>query len=513
MSIYNIPMKSRDVAAIVSVMAAMMFIVASPMAFAIDADDVSVVSFEDELKIDAGTSKSFNMVITNVLTGGIDDNRIVILSICCPEGVNASISEPQFLLEPGDNRVVPIVLSADRYAHAQTSNLQIDVTLRNSINGDIVTKSVLVDVEITSHLSSQGSFNKILGMFENPLPEPFDKPLATAIISFVLLSVILGLLFIAIANVLVRTIWRDEDDKDLKVGVRKFLTMFALLFAFEQSLRIYGASEEIVGNVDMWATILYVVLGAIIVWKAYMFTIHHALRRVSHGIVSGSNAMDLEPLFRLIGKMLIAVVSVAAIMTVLGFSLAAIITSAGVLSLGITLGAQNVLNQFFSGVVVLWTHPFEVDDLIKINNSEIYKVVQVKVMNTVLEDWDTGAQVTLPNNAVASATIQNLTANGLIAKILLPVQLSYSADVNLAKEIMLDAAMNEREVVKDTPSKSPYTTVIALEDGDVILRLTAYAVDINNRTSVRGRIYEAILSGFVANKIAFSTLDVSLKSE
>ena len=56
----------------------------------------------------------------------------------------------------------------------------------------------------------------------------------------------------------------------------------------------------------------------------------------------------------------------AAILATLGFNLYAIITGAGIAGLAVSLGAQSMLQQFFSGVTLLITRPFKPGDMIRL---------------------------------------------------------------------------------------------------------------------------------------------------
>lgn len=76
-----------------------------------------------------------------------------------------------------------------------------------------------------------------------------------------------------------------------------------------------------------------------------------------------------RPLFVYIGEIVIAIIVVFTGMSMLGFDLTAAITSAGIVSLGITFGAQQVLAQFFAGLVILSTRPFKKGDLIQIGTN------------------------------------------------------------------------------------------------------------------------------------------------
>ncbi len=76
-----------------------------------------------------------------------------------------------------------------------------------------------------------------------------------------------------------------------------------------------------------------------------------------------------KPLFIYLGEIVTAIAVVFIGMGMLGFDLTAAVTSAGIVSLGITFGAQQVLAQFFAGLVILSTRPFREGDLLQLGTN------------------------------------------------------------------------------------------------------------------------------------------------
>ncbi|MCL2334162.1 MAG: mechanosensitive ion channel [Candidatus Methanoplasma sp.] len=482
--------------------------------------DVGVVSYVDKVKINAGNSDSFKIEVVNYLgfiENDITNSRMVSIAFTSPNETTVSVAknDGDFVLAGQEHRSIIVNVDIDRYATAGKYTINIALTVRD-LNGDSETTTSPIEVQlvIMSALSSGETYNKIMGLFANPLPEPFNGPLATAIISFLLWMVIGIVAMLILIPVLTRIITKNNEEsrKKIKKGLRALFPLAVLLFAFDNGLRVYGAPEDVIGPIEAWFNVIYIVVGAVIAWRLYIIFIQYMLSRIEKNNRIDQKDMDLEPLFRLLGKLVLWVLSVALTMSVLGFDLTAIITSAGIISLGITFGAQSILSQFFSGMVLLTTRPFKSGDLIRVGDSGIYRVKTVNIMNTIFENWDNEETVTMPNNAVSSSTIVNLTGDGLIYKIQVVMNIDYENDVDLAKSLMVKAAMEHPSVITNKSVDLPYTRLTAFRDSSIELRLTSYVYDFNDNGRVGGELREVIFKLFKENGISipFPQADVHI---
>ena len=511
-------MKLRGIVVISAIFAlSLLLFVPATHADATNTDDVVLAEYQDSFNINAGSSLDIELVLTNVLPGGDPaNNRLVNVIYTAPENVDLIIGDNgRFLMLGGTTKEITLTVKADVYASTGTYDLKVQLELISAISpGDTaLTPEKTFTLNIKSPLSSGDSFNKILGVFDNPFPEPFDTPLVSAILTFVLWILIGMLLFMTIVPIFLYLVMRDheEEGKDLKREVRKFLPLVLILYAIDSSLRVYGAPEELIGNVENWFRIFYIILGAVIAWRLYLVFVKHTSNRLSNGR-QDQKEMDIAPLLRLLGKLVIAVMSVALILSTLGFDLAAIITSAGIVSLGITFGAQNILSQFFSGMVLLITRPFKSGDLVRVGSEDIYKVLEVNVMNTVFENWDNEEKVIMPNNMVSSSRISNITGEGLIYKIYVYMTVAYGEDLELVKKLMIEGAMMHPKVVKDGSVSLPSTRLTAFKDSSIQIRVGAYIYNFNDCNNIAGELREIIYKLFNENEISipFPQLDVHL---
>lgn len=470
---------------------------------AVSKDDISVISELENMEIIAGSTITYDIVIINNLPNSSDltNQRIINLNFKTESDITVNTDDTFIILEGQSMKTVSIKFSTGKYIETGVYEMEIKLTIRNTLNEEVV-NSHTYDVVVVSSILDESVFNKILGYFNNPFPAPFNTPLATSLISFVL-CIILGLIGMAIISpILFHMFARDKSKEHRQMvfqGIFKLLTIAIILYAAGLSLTVYGAGADVIDAFNILSSVLYIMVGAIIAWKMYKIFVSYALKKVHSelSLEDNNENSDLEPLFFLVGKILIGAVSTAAIAAGFGLNLAAIITSAGLVSLGITYGAQNVLNQFFSGVVLLTTRPFKAKDLVTIGaDTTIYKVKKVSVMNTMFENWVNSETIIQPNNVVASSKIVNLTGKSLNYKITPSMSISYGDDVDLAKNEMLKIGMDHPRIVKDGSEDMPFTRT-TFKDSSIEITLYAYVDYFYDKGSIANNITETAYKRFL----------------
>ncbi|MDR2846517.1 MAG: mechanosensitive ion channel family protein [Candidatus Methanoplasma sp.] len=517
-------MRTRGVATVILIAVLSVLVLsvpASSVSSGLDPSDVGISSYDDSLTLSAGSSGNFDIIISNYLpyqASSLDNRRMVTITADDIRDVTITFSRPSFDLGGQDHVPVTVHVSADRYAHAQDYSISLVLHIKTlqTDSAIVVSAPYAIGLKITSDLSSNDAFNKILGIIENPFPAPFDTAITSALVTF-MLWVIIGILIIEIALPLAIRILlfgNKEMGASIKKEVRRLTPLVLLLYAFGRSLRVYGASEEIIGSLDTWFNIFYVILGAYIIWRLYSVFVQATTKKV--GRDGRATGVEVGPVLSLFGKLVITVFATMMLMSTLGFNLTAVITGAGIVSLGITLGAQNILNQFFSGIVLLVTHPFKTGDLVRIGtNAVLYEVKSVNIMNTLFKNEDNEEAIIMPNNAVASATITNITKDNEFYKVYVYMSVAYGTDLDKAKKLMLDVAMAHPRVMKSGIVSVPGTGITALNASSVEIRLSVYIDKYSAVAGATRELREGMYRAFVENdiQIPFPQVDVHLDTQ
>ena len=210
-------------------------------------------------------------------------------------------------------------------------------------------------------------------------------------------------------------------------------------------------------------------------WKLYILIVRTSLTRLSK---VDDSPLDLSffPIFTMLGKIVLWVGSISAILNVFGFDLTAILMSAGIITLGITLGAQNVLSQLFNGISLLLTRPFREGDYLLINN-ETYKVVRVRLMHTEFTNTYSDRIISFPNNVLAAQTIVNMSKNDRTFTMRILFQIPYGDDIDQVEDVVIDMANNSKYLVHDEKYGKPQVKLLEFKNSGLELSLEATVVD------------------------------------
>lgn len=104
-------------------------------------------------------------------------------------------------------------------------------------------------------------------------------------------------------------------------------------------------------------------------------------------------------------KVLVVVLGVATMAQESGLPIGSVLASAGLVGLTISLAAQDIAKNFFSGVVILLDRPFSVGDWIVVGGVE-GEVVDINLRSTKVRTLDNTVYI-LTNSSVSEATIGN----------------------------------------------------------------------------------------------------------
>lgn len=151
-------------------------------------------------------------------------------------------------------------------------------------------------------------------------------------------------------------------------------------------------------------------------------------------------------------------ISVASMIGIATTSFVAVLGAAG---LAVGLALQGSLANFAGGVLIMIFKPYKVGDLIK-SQGHLGVVKEVQIFNTILLSPQS-KQIIIPNGAVSNGSIVNYTVEGLI-RVDLTVGVSYDADIDQTKAVLMDVLKNNDKVLKDP---APFVGVSEMADSSV----------------------------------------------
>ncbi|MGP8193297.1 MAG: DUF3772 domain-containing protein [Methylovirgula sp.] len=133
----------------------------------------------------------------------------------------------------------------------------------------------------------------------------------------------------------------------------------------------------------------------------------------------------------------------------LGVSFEKLAIVAGALSVGIGFGLQSIVNNFVSGLILLWERAIRVGDWIVVGGEEGL-VRHIHVRSTKIETFDR-AMVIVPNSNLIAGVVKNYVRTDRSGRIQISVPVNSAADPEMARDLLLEIAKGHR-LVLDKPA-------------------------------------------------------------
>ena len=237
---------------------------------------------------------------------------------------------------------------------------------------------------------------------------------------------------------------------------------------------VYKAvSGFMVGGIEIslisifWGVVIFVLCLWIIRFVRYRIE----FRLLEKTNIDAGTKHSLASGFAYIAYVLAGILSIA----VMGGNLTNIALIAGALSVGVGLGLQDIVNNFMSGIVMLFERPIKVGDWVVINGEE-GKVKQINIRSTEVETFNRHS-VIIPNSTVLSNSVTNLTHENNWVRYSVKVGVAYGTDVEKVKNILLECAASHPKVSK---KQAPYVLFQDFGESSLDFELRFYVTDIWN---------------------------------
>jgi len=167
-----------------------------------------------------------------------------------------------------------------------------------------------------------------------------------------------------------------------------------------------------------------------------------------------------------------------------GLSLEKLALIAGALSVGIGFGLQSIVNNFLSGLILLWERAIRVGDWVVIGDEQGY-VKRINVRSTEIETFDRATMI-VPNSNLVSGVVKNWLRGDKVGRIKIAVAAHVSADPDRIRDVLLALAEAQEGVLR-TPA--PQVMFLGMEANMFRFELWCYVEDIELGTRLRSNLY------------------------
>ncbi len=254
----------------------------------------------------------------------------------------------------------------------------------------------------------------------------------------------------------------------------------------------------------LWALLVF---GTIIIFSSWMRS-----QLENNWLKMTSMAQGARDALVTITGYIMFLIAVMAGLSAAGFAFGNIAIVAGALSVGIGFGLQSIVNNFVSGLIILFERPIRKGDWIAVGNTEgIVKDIQIR--STRIQTFDR-CDVIVPNSELISNQVTNWVLSSKSGRATIPVGVAYGTDTEKVHDVLLSIAEENEHVVKTGTVPKPVVLFREFGDSSLNFELRIFLHNVEDRLSIISEINFAIDKAFRREgiEIPFPQRDLHVKS-
>jgi small-conductance mechanosensitive channel len=184
-----------------------------------------------------------------------------------------------------------------------------------------------------------------------------------------------------------------------------------------------------------------------------------------------------------------AIVSIGFVLALLalGVNLNRVTVLGGALGVGVGFGLQNIVNNFVSGLILLFERPVRVGDAVQIGDVQ-GEVRRIGIRATTVRAWE-GAEVIVPNSQLVAERVTNWTPMDYRRRLDIPVNVAYGSAPDKVLQVLTEVAQSHPDVVA-TPV--PLALFLGFGESALQFQLRAWTHRLDRHLVVRSELGVAV---------------------
>lgn len=327
----------------------------------------------------------------------------------------------------------------------------------------------------------------ILGSRE--LPFTFFELIIEFVIPVAASFVMYRLLLAGFRKLISKSKLKDETKKNTIIWIRRVLGILIILIFFLLLGRLFGAEifayiklfyqflskpffESGSTKISFITIILAIPIFYFASWAARIIRNFFDRTVLNRLTLDEAKKFSISSVVRYGSLVIVLLVG----LSVIGLDLSSLAVVFGALGIGIGFGLQNVISNFFSGVVIIFARPIKEGDRILIHESE-GTVIQIRLINTIINTI-TNESIIVPNSQLINERVYNYSYDDRRIIIVNTVQVSYGTNLDHALDVLRDVGRRNPHGLKDMPV---IVRVESFDDSGITLALLIWISDVDDK--------------------------------
>ncbi len=183
---------------------------------------------------------------------------------------------------------------------------------------------------------------------------------------------------------------------------------------------------------------------------------------------------------------------------------------AGGLGVGLGFGLQSIVNNFISGLILMFERPIQVGDTIEVGTL-IGRVKSIGIRASTVRTYS-GAEVVVPNANLVASEVVNWTLSDRLRRIELPLGVAYGSDPEQVSEILLAAAAGHEDALT---RPEPLAVFLGFGESALEFELRFWTREFDEWQRIRGQVATQVQRSMAEAEIEipFPQRTVHLKSD
>lgn len=230
-------------------------------------------------------------------------------------------------------------------------------------------------------------------------------------------------------------------------------------------------------------------------------TIRYLQSRLAHKTATKIDDILFDLLIRF-SHFIIYTVAIVIALDLLGINVVPFVAGAGVAGIAIGFAAKDTLSNLIAGVLLIIDRPFEIGDRIEVwsapaGSATWGDVIDIGLRATKIKTTD-NIIIIIPNNEIMVRDIINYTIISENIRVRINIGIAYDADLQKAKNAILQVAQATEWVADDPP---PKVVVRNFGESSVDLQLRVWIYDARRRMDTISDITDKVKEAFDAEGI------------
>jgi len=170
----------------------------------------------------------------------------------------------------------------------------------------------------------------------------------------------------------------------------------------------------------------------------------------------------------------------------------------GALGVGIGFGLQSIVGNIISGLVIAFSRPFVVGDILEFGE-EKGKVKEISLRATVISTTDE-ADLLIPNNTLMSSNLKNWTIGGKQRYILLNILTTHEADPQKVMKLIKQSIDEQKNIIH----QRSYVNFSEITEIGFLFKVKFLIPDLIKGDMIKSELLSSIQSEFAQEQIKFA---------